>query len=384
MRGEHLARKPTIDDIARLAGVSKTTVSRVLNARADVDTATRERVLRVIEEQNYVPSFTASGLAGGRSRLIGMLVPAWSWPLIPEIMRGIVEVVKQTPYELVLYSINDEDLVRDRSEVINRLLAAQLTAGLLAIYPEQVSQQLTHLYAQGFPVVIIDDQRVQTTPSVGADNFGGAYAAVSHLVELGHRRIAHVQGPTAYLASQDRLRGYRQALLDAGIEPDAALVLMGDFMPPSGRSCAARLFELPVKQRPSAIFAATDQMAYGVLAAAEDAGLNVPRDVALVGFDDDAPSMHTHPPLTTVRQPYLEMGQRGIELLLSLLDQSGASLAGVGGWPPVRARSNAKREADAAGASPVHIQLPTSLVVRASCGADYAISLPTKSDTATA
>ena len=105
-----MAKKPTIDDIARLAGVSKTTVSRVLNHKSDVDPATRERILRIIEEQNFVPSVTASGLAGGRSRLIGMLIPSWAWPLIPELTRGIVEAVKQTPYDLVLYSINDEDL----------------------------------------------------------------------------------------------------------------------------------------------------------------------------------------------------------------------------------------------------------------------------------
>ena len=210
-----MSRKPTIDDIARLAGVSKTTVSRVLNHKSDVDPMTRERVLRVIEEQNFVPSMTASGLAGGRRRLIGMLIPAWSWPLIPDLTRGIVEVVKQTPYELVLYSINDEDLVRDRSEVINRLLATQLTAGLLAIYPEQVSQHLTRLYNQGFPIVIIDDQQVQTTPWVGADNETGAYEAVNHLIRMGHRRIAHIQGPPEYLVSHDRYQGYRKALLDA-------------------------------------------------------------------------------------------------------------------------------------------------------------------------
>src|SRR5579859_2780799 len=240
-----MSKKLTIDDIARLAGVSKTTVSRVLNHKSDVDPATRERILRIIEEQNFVPSVTASGLAGGRSRLIGMLIPSWAWPLIPDLTPGIVEVIKQTPYEMVLYSINDEDLERDRSEVINRLLASQLTAGLLAIFPNHVSQHLTRLYNQGFPVVIIDDQEVQTTPWVGADNTTGAYKAVRHLINLGHRRIAHIQGPKEYLVSHDRYNGYLQALQEAGITPDPELVLGGDFMPPSGRAAAARLFELP-------------------------------------------------------------------------------------------------------------------------------------------
>src|SRR5258708_16292849 len=122
-----MTKKCTIDDIARLANVSRTTVSRVLNAKDDVDPQTRERILRIIDEQNFVPSITASGLAAGRSRLIGMLIPSWAWPLIPDLMRGIIESVKQTSY----------DLARDRNEVINRMLATQLTAGLLAIYPNQ-------------------------------------------------------------------------------------------------------------------------------------------------------------------------------------------------------------------------------------------------------
>lgn len=368
-----MAKKLTIEDIARLAGVSKTTVSRVLNHKADVDPDTRERVLRVIQEQNYVPSATAAGLAGGRSRLIGMLLPAWAWPLIHELTRGIIEVIKQTPYELVLYSINDEDIERDRSEVINRLLATELTAGLLAIFPAKASQNLTDLYKQGFPVVIIDDQEVQTTPWVGADNFTGAYQAVRHLIKLGHTRIAHIKGPQEYLVSHDRYRGYCQALAEAGITPDPELVLVGDFMPPSGRACASKLFELPPEKRPTAIFTSSDQMAYGVLAAAEEYGISIPRDVALVGFDDDEPSVHTRPALTTVRQPLYEMGQRGIELLLSLLDKPQQPSA----WA-FRQRG-AGRNAHAENA-PARILLPTELIVRASCGADYHASPPTLSN----
>lgn len=359
-----MPKKRTIDDIARLAGVSRTTVSRVLNHKPDVDSATRERILRIIEEQNFVPSTTASGLAGGRSRLIGILIPAWTWPLIPDLTPGIVEVVKQTPYELVLYSINDEDIERDRSEVINRLLASQLTAGLLAIFPAHVSQHLTHLYKQGFPVVIIDDQEVQVTPWVRADNTTGACSAVRHLIGLGHRRIAHVQGPSEYLVSHDRYNGYRQALLEAGITPDPALVLEGNFLAPSGRACAGKFFELPPEKRPTAIFAGSDQMAYGVLAAAEDYGLSIPQDIALVGFDDDAPSVHTSPALTTVRQPYLEMGQRGMELLLSMLDTPGT---------PSQSKSFPTKldGMSPTGDQPIRIQLPTGLVVRESCGANY-------------
>ena len=361
-----MAGKPTIDDIARIAGVSKTTVSRVLNHKPDVDPATRQRILQIVEEQGYVPSLTASGLAGGRSRLIGMLVPSFTWPNIPDLMRGIAGIIEQTPYEMVLYSINENNTDQNRNEVINRIFATQLTAGLLAIFPgQQASESITRLYTKGFPVVVIDDQVMQTAPWVSADNTTGAYLAVRHLIRLGHRRIAHIQGPPEYLVSQDRLNGYRQALLEAGITPDPELVLQGDFLPLSGRVCASAFFEMPVEKRPTAIFAATDQMAYGVLAAAEAYGLTIPQDVALVGFDDDEPSVHIRPPLTTVRQPSFEMGQRGIELLLSLLAAARErELEGI---------SKAQIET-----FPTRILLPTHLVVRASCGANYSIPVPSE------
>ena len=234
--------------------------------------------------------------------------------------------------------------------------------------------------------MIIDDQQVQVTPWVGADNTGGAYTAVRHLISLGHRRIAHIAGPSDYLVSHDRYNGYCQALLEAGIAPDPALVLEGDFLSPSGRACASKFFEHPSEKRPTAIFAASDEMAYGVLLAAEEYGLSIPGDVALVGFDDDAPSVHTRPALTTVRQPYFEMGQRGIELLLSILDTPGTLARSRG--------SSANTEETTRGANggmggaplnddqPIRIQLPTSLIVRESCGSHYRSSISTSPDKA--
>lgn len=365
-----MQEKPTrlkIKDIADLAGVSKATVSRVLNNKPDVDPVTRERIQRIIDEQSFIPSMAAAGLASGRRQLIGMLIPSFSWPLIPELMRGVADVLEETSYELVLYSIKNADIERDHSEVINRVLATQLTAGLLAVFPGTASPELTRLYNQGFPVVIVDDQRVQTTPSVSVDNLTGAYTVVRHLIKLGHQRIAHIAGPSAYLASHERYEGYRRALLEAGITPDAELVLEGDFMPPSGRACASKLFALPLEKRPTAIFAATDQMAYGVISAAEEYGLSIPRDIALVGFDDDSPSMHVYPPLTTVRQPYYEMGEQGLKLLLSLLD-----VPRDNPYSAAKTASKAREET-----RPARILLQTNLVVRASCGADFQIPVST-------
>ncbi len=355
-----MAKKLTIQDIARLAGVSRATVSRVLNQRPDVDRETRVRVLRVIEEHGYVPSMAASGLAAGRTRLVGMLVPVFTWPILADLVRGITDMLKQTSYELVLYTFNDEDLQRDRREVVNRLLSSQLTAGLLAVYPGPLlSAQLTELYEQGVPVVIIDDQQEQRTPWVRPENEAGAYAAVRHLIQLGHRRIAHIQGPRDYLVTHERHRGYLRALAEASIALDEELILEGDFLPQSGYLAARRLFDLPGEKRPTAIFAAADQMAYGVMRAAEECGLAVPGDLALAGFDDDAPSAHVLPPLTTVRQPSFDMGREGMRLLLAHL----VALADdddLDGLRPVDHRTVA---------SPEVVVLPTTLIIRSSCGA---------------
>ncbi len=190
----------------------------------------------------------------------------------------------------------------------------------------------------------------------------GAYEATRHLIRLGHRRIAHIQGPLKYQVSHDRYQGYCDALNEAGIHLDPALVREGDFMPLTGRMCANAFFDLPAKQRPTAIFAGSDYMAYGAIAAAEQRGLHVPEDIAVVGFDDNPSSAHMQPALTTVRQPFYEMGCQATKLLLALLEAP-------------RAANNLNSNGHiAAITSPVipdtfRIKMPTNLIVRASCGA---------------
>ncbi|QBD78541.1 LacI family transcriptional regulator [Ktedonosporobacter rubrisoli] len=376
-----MSGKHTIDDIARLAGVSKATVSRVLNHKPDVDPNTRQRILRIVEEQGFVPSITASGLAGGRSRLIGVLVPSFTWPFIPDVMRGIAEVIGQTQYELVLYSINDRLRENNRTSVIDRILATKLTAGLLAIFPGMTSPHLGRLFQHDFPTVVIDDQALPPdTPWVGANNITGAYTAVSHLIKLGHRRIAHIPGPLKLLCSRERYQGYCQALEEHGLPLDPDLLIEGDFQPKGGRLSANKLLNLPAEKRPTAIFAGNDQMAYGVLAAAEERGMRVPGDLALVGFDDISTSIHVRPALTTVRQPFYKMGQCAIEMLLSALDAPRYPIAGKP-FTPFLPASLANHEdgleiKNANGPEPIRVYLPTSLVVRASCGSPYPFTVP--------
>lgn len=368
-----MAEKLTIMDIAHLAGVSKATVSRVLNQKPDVDPATRERILRIMEEQGFVPSITASGLAGGRSRLVGALVPALTWPLVPELMRGVGEVVGSTSYEIILYSITDVNHEKDRSDVIDRIVGTHLVAGLIAVFPGASVKHLAELHSRDFPVVLIDDQEIppEGTPWISIDNRVGAYEATRHLLSLGHRRIAHIQGPLKYQVSHDRYQGYCDALNEAGISLDPALVLEGDFMPQTGSTCANAFFDLPAEQRPTAIFAASDYMAYGAISATQQRGLRVPEDIAVVGFDDNPTSAHMDPALTTVQQPFNEMGRRAGEILLALVDaprpvnglHRNGRIPGTSGMPASLFDE------------PIRIKLPTSLIVRASCGASRRVSI---------
>lgn len=388
-----MAGKLTIEDIARLAGVSKATVSRVLNHKPDVDPTTRERVLRIVEEEGFVPSITASGLAVGRSRLIGVLVPSLAQPFIAAVIQGIAELIDATPYELVLYSMNVAAREQGRTNIIDHILATKLTSGLLALFPgvssATLSDYIAKLQSHNFPVVLIDDYEESVSiPSVTADDFSGGLEAVQHLIKLGHRRIAHIKGPNRVYGARERYRGYCQAMAEASLPVNPTLVYQGDFTGPTGRAIASRLFELPAEERPTAIFAANDPTAYGVLSAAEEYNIDIPGDVALVGFDDLNSSAHVRPALTTVRQPFYEMGQHGLALLLSMLDNSNPfttldtfnkqRLADLclldDGHPTTRVYAHTVHTGE-----PLRIQLPTSLIVRSSSGSPRRLSVSSSS-----
>lgn len=356
-----MPKKLTIRDIAQLAGVSKSTVSRALNSNQDVDPATRERIMQIVEDNTFVLDMSASKLAGGRSRLIGAFMPSLAWPLMPEIMRGISDTVAKSPYEILLYSITDEKVhhEKEQREVISRILHSNLASSLLAIFPGPSTQYLSELYEQGFPVVIIDDREEQTcVPWVNADNRTGARAAIRYLLQMGHRRIACIQGPSEYHVSQERYLGYCDALQEAGLTLDPELVRQGDFSPTSGRAAASHFFTMA--DPPTAIFASNDQVAFDVFATADDYGLRIPEHISVVGFDDISPATYSRPPLTTVRQPFYEMGKQAAELLLSLLET-----------PVQRRGQQAVQRIPSANTHSLHysprIRLTTELVVRASC-----------------
>ncbi len=368
-----MQEKITIRDVARLAGVSKATVSRVLNNNASVDPVLSERVRRIVQEYGFVPDVTATGLARGRNamRLIAVLAPPLTWPAVPEIMRGVASYIEETAYEVVLYSINYEqsdNFERTHSDILDRILALRITSGMLAILPGELSHHLTDRFQQGLPLVMIDDQEEPNTiPWVGIDNFASAYEATRYLLQLGHRRIAHILGPQHYYCAIERFQGYCCALRDAGLSLEPALLPQGSFEPVGGRDCAQQLFAQDRECWPDAIFAANDQMAYGVLEVAEQRGIQVPGEMTVIGFDDNLLSSHVRPSLTTVHQPFFEMGRIATKMLLTRIDPEHRT-------HPIQKRDQEHMLAYEDIGVSTRVQLPTSLVVRTSSGA--ASSLP--------
>lgn len=354
-----MAKKPTIRDIARLAGVSKSTVSRVLNNSSNVDPLTRERIQRVIAEQDFVPDRTAMQLARGDRLLIGMLLPAL-WSFMPEIIQGVASVIEENGYEMILYSSSGH---RDFRSVVDRVLATNLTSGLLASVHTQSPQHLITLSRRGLPVVMINMTAARLDiPWVSVDNVGGACLATRHLLSLEHERIAFLFPSPDLPCFHDRYHGYCQALGEAGIEPDPMLALYDD------GSIVKCLYEIQaMSDPPTAIVVGNDYLAYSVIVELEKLGWRVPEDMAIVGFDDVIPSYQNRIALTTVRQPFHEIGQCAAEMLLSLLDPS---FAPSRNWlefavppdPDWRTRTNAHVWPSC------HIQLPLTLVVRSSCG----------------
>jgi LacI family transcriptional regulator len=310
-----MAEKLTIRDVARLAGVSKSTVSLVLNESPKVDPATRRHVLEVMRRHNYVPSFAATALSRGNTGLIGMIVPGLTWRFMADINYGVAKVIEDTKYEIVLFT-NTKD--GGYGGILERILTSGLTAGLLVVAAyDQPLEPLIDLQRNGLPIVLINTLgRASELPSVGADNYAGGVAVGEHLVSLGHRRIASVLGPTDHPYVRERLRGLRDVLRATGIEPDPSLELDTGFVEDTIRGQVRGLLELPPGRRPTAVFAYHDPAAFTVVDELHRCGLKVPDDVSVVGFNDIDAASHVRPALTTIRQPFIEMGGRAAELVL--------------------------------------------------------------------
>jgi LacI family transcriptional regulator len=314
--GQHAGRA-TIRDIARLAGVSIATVSRVLNDRPDVAPETRDVVLRHIREHNFTSNRSARALSSGRTGLIGVTVPMVQGDYFAAILGGASEALYEQEMRAVLCTTLHE---HEREVSLIERLIDGATDGAIILLPEESSQELRALQAHGYPFVVADprDTLEEGIPAVSAAHSAGAKAAVEHLLGLGHRRIALVTGPRGWLSTEERLSGYQTALAAAGVMPKPELVTEGDFKLNGGRAAAARLLDL--SEPPTAIFASNDNMAVGVMQVARDRGLRVPEDLSVVGFDDSESAGIVTPALTTVRQPLAELGRIAVSLLSRLIE----------------------------------------------------------------
>jgi LacI family transcriptional regulator len=331
-------KRPTINDIAKRASLSKASVSRALNGKQDVDPETRERVLKLAAQMGYVPSASARALSNGRSNYLGLLVPTLTWPWILEVLRGVAEEVERSGYSLILYTTTDgEDSER---AFMSQVVPAGAVDGLALVIPFGMLAYIEGLAKGGLPVVVVDDRgHYPDLPTVATTNVEGGRAATAHLIEQGRQRIAMLNGPHDFGCNRDRLAGYKSALKDGGLRFDPRLVTDSDFKEEGGASAMGTL--LAADPRLDAVFAANDVMAFGAMRALRNAGRRVPEDVAVVGFDDIPASAMTHPPLTTVRQPLYEMGRTAASMVMAA----------------IRGESIAKR-----------VELPTSLVIRDSSG----------------
>ena len=332
----------TLEDIAKQAGVSRSTVSRVINNHPSVRDVVRERVLKVIRNTGYHPNAAARSLASQRSWMIGLVLPRsvstfFSDPYFPRLTQGIAQACNQYNYTLGLFLLATKE---DEEKILPRLSRKGSLDGVL-VQSGQIGDQLVERLVDSDIPVVIAGRPFQTEDIsyIDVDNDNAAYTAVSHLVRLGRKRIGTIAGPLNSTASIDRRDGYVKALLDRGRNIDESLIVEGDFTEDGGYYAMQQL----LAARPDAVFAASDIMAVGAMRAVREAGFCIPDDIALVGFDDISLAERTDPPLTTVRQPIFQFGFNSVEILIDLIEN---------GIKPAR-----------------RVIMTTELVIRDSCGA---------------
>ena len=313
------ASRPTSADVAAEAGVSRTTVSLVLNDAPGVSIshATRLRVREAAERLGYHAHHSARGLAGGKSHTLGLVLrqtpeQVASDAFLPQTLRGVVAAARQSRYRVLV-----EPVAPGHDRYID-LARSGRTDGLVVSGPRvDDDADLELVSADGFPIVIQGSLPGSATPSVDIDNFASARLAVEHLVTLGHRRIACItNAPIVYTAARDRLAGYQAVMAEARLTTPSELVVEGAFGAPSGREAMESLLG---GEPPTAVFVASDIVALGAIAAINDAGLNVPGDISVIGFDDVPLAAYFDPPLTTVRLPAFELGLATGRALLDVI-----------------------------------------------------------------
>lgn len=316
-KDERTSGATTLWDVARAAGVSAATVSRALEKPDTVAEKTRRRVMEAVASCGYTPNIQARNLRKRETRLVTVLIADVTNPFFNEIVRGVEQVARAHGYSVLLAdSANDPG----QEAAYGTLLAARRTDGMILLNG-RLPVGLPPEGARGArppPIVVACEYLTdRNLPTVQIDNVEAARMATQHLIDQGHRRIGFITGPMGNVLSRDRLQGHRDALRGSGLPLEKSLVAAGDFSIQSGIATAQHLLGLP--ERPTAIFASNDEMAFGAIRAARDRGMQVPRDLSVMGFDDIRFAAYVDPPLTTVRQPGLEIGRTAMAMLLCIL-----------------------------------------------------------------
>jgi len=334
------SKRLTMVQIAREAGVSTTTVSKVLNQLPGVGAQTRARIQQLIEQNDYVQNHAARHLRKGQSGLIDLVIMRLEGGYDLGIMHGVQDAFEESGHRLVVFATNEDEATE---RLWLRRMLDQSTDGVLLLLPYEQVGIPNALMAQNIPFVAIGDRNEPTTtfPTIGSTIWLGGYTATEYLISLGHRRIGIITCPLHLTTSRARLAGYREALERAGIPIDPTLIHEGNYLLGDGVRQTHALLNLP--DPPTAIFAGNDAQATGVYQALYQRNIRIPEDMSVIGFDDVMYAAQMSPPLTTVHQPLVEMGRMAANMLLRLI--AGFSLD-----------SN-------------HVELSTSLVLRDSCGA---------------
>ncbi len=328
----------TIKDIAKMANVAPSTVSRALNNKGRMSSATRERIRRLAQELGYHPNINAKGLATNRTGNIGIIIhkrhkplPGSFYDFYGTIIIGIEEEAGDRGYNFIFSSV-------DGKFVVPRCVQERRVDGLVIMGCDISRELIIKLKDDGMPLVLVDNH-LDGVDSVAVDNTGGAYKAVKYLIKLGHKEIGFVAERLTDLSFEERLEGYKLALKEHGLPYDPDIVAEGLTRPDHGYMAMKKLLR---RGTPSAVFAANDSTAIGAIKAIKEAGLRVPDDIAIVGFDDGGLASQAVPPLTTVRVYRERMASAAAKRLIELIEDPGQS--------------------------PVNLTLPTKLIVRESCG----------------
>jgi LacI family transcriptional regulator len=305
-------RAVTIQDVAKAAKVSVSTVSRVLNGKVDVASETQDRIVAVIGKLGYTSNLAARSMRSHKKNLIGLVVPDIGFPYSIEIMKGVNRAIAESNFDLLLYTTGD--ILKNGTDLHEQhyvsLLNNSITDGVI-IVASAAAEFITNA-----PIVAVDPHVINPNyPSVQGMNYQGALEVMEYLVGLGHRRIGFISGRQEIGSAGRRLKGYQDALINAGIELDEELIVTGDFTQKTARKCTRQL--LALQNPPTAIFASNDQSAFGVFEAAEELGIHIPTDLSVVGFDNISEAKYLG--LTTVDQFLAEMGYAAVQMLIKLI-----------------------------------------------------------------